>query len=406
MKKSAILFGVALLLSSCTNNKPLPNGYDLLDRDNKLGLMPAVTLNPVRVARYWKTPPTGGHATLLLGESQNIQSSILLKCRNLIKIDSSAQVLAANLKMYGNYLFGQDSLFNVSIHRVQQEWDELDVLWDDIKDGYDLEPLDRTEFGFSAGEWNSIPISNLEFMQEWIKDSYQSERTIQGILLKCEQPTAAAEFSSVDATLTPAYIQIVTQNAEGGNDTTNAYLSHDASLLQYSSDVDPETLEESPTTLRVGNASGYKSLLKFDLSAIPSQATIHKALLTFYVDAGQSKTKSDGALTISAFPVVDDSTWAPETIAVDSTASAATDDASAENETFAFDSITPVNNMSRIVQKWVSDVKPNFGLMLIPRYPGRDFQEMSFMAGVSDTLLAPTLVITYSLPPSHRFARH
>jgi hypothetical protein len=79
--------------------------------------------------------------------------------------------------------------------------------------------------------------------------------------------------------------------------------------------------------------------------------------------------------------------------------------ADGSSDTFAFDSKNPIQNVTRIVQRWVSDLVPNNGLMIYPYYQNSDFQEMAFMPGVADTVYAPTLDITYSLPPAHRFAR-
>ena len=405
MKKIAILLGLVLLVLNCTNNKPLPNGYDLIERENKAGLMPVITLEPINWARYWDSPVTGGYTTLLLGDSQNIQSSILLKCRNLIKIDTTAKLISTTLRMYGSYLFGDDSLMTISMHRVNSDWVENSVLMTDVDGTFDTEPLEQVDFTFHKNDWADIPIANFEFMSDWILDSYQAEQSIHGLLISSTSANLAAEFVSSDATANPAYIQVVTENSDGGNDTTKAFLSHDASLLRYTSEVEPEVREEKPQTLRIGNASGYSSFIQFDVSAIPAEATIHKALLSFYVDAEESNTRDDVSMSISAARLVGDSLWTPSTIELDSLSLPASDLASAESELFAFDSNTPIAAVSKIVQQWISvEESPNFGFLLLPQYPGKDFQELSLKTGALDPVFTPTLVITYSLPPSHRFA--
>jgi hypothetical protein len=407
MKNIVILFGVALLLLNCTNNKPLPNGYDLVERDNKDGLMPVMKLKPTQFARYWKTPPTGGYTTLMLGESQNVHSSILLKCRNLAGIDTTKTLVSATLKMHGNYLFGDDSLMTISMHRVNEDWDETTVLIEDAKDAYDADPIETAEITFHKDDWAEAPFTDLDFMREWIVQAHQTEQTKFGLIIKTENTDKAAEFVSRNSTANPPHIQIVTANTDGENDTTNAVFSHDASLLEYMSDVEPEVLEESPETLRVGSATGYSSMVKFDVSEIPAQATIHRALLTFYVDGENSRTKEDASMSISAARIVSDSIWTPTTVELDSLSLPASDEASSSNETFAYDSVTPV--ISKIVQKWISDEIvdedwANYGFILVPPLPGHDFQEMSLRTGATDSVFAPTLEITYSLPPSHRFA--
>jgi len=404
MKKIVIILSIGLFLLNCTNNKPLPNGYDLLERENKTGVMPAVTLKPTHMARYWKTPITGGYTTLLLGQSMEVQASILLQCRNLIKIDTTQTLVSATLKLYGAWLFGEDSLMAVDMHRVNVSWDENSVLFADVADGYDADPVAHAEFTFHKDGWVDLPINNIEFMQEWISDSYKSDLTINGLLLKSTN-NSTAEFVSADASANPAYIEILTENVDGNNDTTKAFLSHDATLLKFMTSEEENVLQEFPQSLRVGNASGYSSLIKFDVSAIPAQATIHRALLKFYIDEESSLTKTDASMFISAARIGGDSLWQPTTIEIDSSTMPAYDEASSVNETFAFDGATSAQAVSRIVQDWVSrEETPNYGFLIMPRYPGEDFQEIALKTGATDSLFSPTLEITYSLPPSHRFA--
>ena len=410
MKKIGLLFGVVLLLLQCTNEKPMPNGYDLLNRDNKSGVEPPITLKATRVAQYWeieKTTQTGQLSTLLLGNAQDVHSDIVLKCWELARVDTNAVLDSVNLYFYGRYLFAQDSLMDISIHRINTDWQEDGFSWSDLDGGYDQDPLENTEVVFHANGWNKIRITDLQFMKEWIRDTYNDDLTIHGLLVKCDQPDIAAEFVSTeytDTSLRP-YFKIYMKNAEGAQDSIEMNVTHDGSLLQNSVDLDPDVLQESPEFLRVGDVSGFKSLLQFDVSGIPHEATIHKALLTFYIDAEHSKTKQDGAMTVAAARIVSDSTWDPVTIELDSLTSPASDEASVSNETFAFDNATAAHVLSKIVQKWVSDDEaPNNGLILVPNYPGQDFQEIALKTGAGDSIYTPTLEITYSLPPSHRFA--
>jgi len=411
MKKIGLFFGIVLLLLHCTNEKPMPSGYDLLNRDNKAGVVPPITLKATRLAHYWetqKTTQTGQLSTLLLGNSQTVHSDIVLKCWELVRVDTNAVLDSVNLYFYGSYLFGQDSLLDVTIHRINADWQESNFSWSDIDGGYDQEPLENARFTFHANNWNKIPITDLQFMKEWIRDTYNDDLTIHGLLVRCNQSDIAAEFLSSEFTNTSfrPYLKIYMQDAEGAPDSIAVNVTHDGSLLQNSVDIEAETLQESPEFLRIGDASGFKSLLQFDVSGIPSEATIHKALLKFYVDAEHSTVKQGGAISIAAARIISDSTWAPVTIALDSTISPASDEAAPENETFAFDNATAAHTLSRIVQKWVSDDEtPNNGLILVPSYPGQDFQEIALKTGVSDSIYTPTLEITYSLPPGHRFAK-
>lgn len=409
MKKIGLLLG-ALLLLHCTTEKPMPNGYDLLNRDNKSGIAPTISLKPIRTASYWETTKstqTGQLSKLLLGNSRDVHSDIVLKCWELVRVDTNAVLDSVNLYFYGSYLFGQDSVLDISIHRINTDWQESSFTWAGLDGGYDQEPLENVRTIFHKNGWSKIPITDLQFMKEWVRDTYNENLTIHGLLVKCEQADVAAEFISTEFTDTSVrpYLRVYMKNADGAPDSVSLNVTHDGSLLQNNSNSEAETLQESPSFLRIGDASGFKSLLQFDVSSIPSEATIHRALLKFYIDAEHSVVKQDGAFSVAAARIVSDSTWNPVTIELDSLASPASEEASLANETFAFDNATPAHALSKIVQKWVSDENtPNHGFILLPSYPGQDFQEIALKTGVNDSIYAPTLEITYSLPPSQRFA--
>ncbi|MBN1465767.1 DNRLRE domain-containing protein [candidate division KSB1 bacterium] len=407
MKKILALVVMILSLTRCTNDRSIPNGYELFERDNKDGLAQPITLLPLRVGCYWSLQPAGDKTNLLLGSGNSSQSFVIFGCENLAKADSGAELVSAKLALRSSFHMGEATPFTVTAHRVAAEWAESSVLWQDVKDSYQADPVETFEFTPRDTTWHIIPMTNLAFMKEWISDAHQSSQDIHGLLLKFERASGGSILASSEATLYPPYFEIVTRADDSSLDTTTAKLSHDASLVLNGTNVPPETLENDPATLRIGNGSGYRSLLLFDLAQIPREATIHQALLTFKTDRAEIYVPdaSVGVTFSVAARALVDSSWTPTSIAIDSSASAAVDVASGTDDSFAFDSASPVQSVSQIVQRWVSEIAPNYGLMIYPYYQNSDFQEMAFMSGVADANSAPTLVITYSLPPAHRFAQ-
>ncbi len=405
MKKLIGLFAVLLLVVNCTNDTPLPNSYELLERDNKVGLMPPVTLHPERVAKFWQREPAGQRSTILLGARDQLSSVILFDCRNLVKVDSAARIVSADMYLFADTL-GESTPMNVTMHQVNTAWGETTVIWDSVKNYIDPTPVESFTIEPVNFDWNVIPLTNLDFMQKWIKDSYQSQVQIQGMLLQFDMASEVMQFLSSDASAAPPYIQVVTQDsANAANDTTIAYFSRDASLIRYDAAKPPLQTEFAPQTLQVGNGTGYRSLVQFDLSGIPREASIHQALLSFHVDQMQSQTEPINAMNVAAQIVVGDSTWQnAKSVKADSVYESTYDVATETSETFAFDSPTPIKDVSRMVQRLVIEQYPNKGFILFPRDLSSDFQEMSFYSGVNDTTLAPTLTIYYSLPPDHRFS--
>lgn len=411
MKKILALLIAVFSLLNCTNDKPLPNGYDLLDRDNKVGLLPPVTLRPTRTAIFRQNVPAGGKGSLLLGVGKETQSFIILNCRNLLKVDTTNTLVSTTLAMRAEYVLGDKLPFNVTAHRVTQSWDEATVVWDDVQNAFMATPLESFEIVPGDTAWLKLPFSDLNFMNEWIKDAFKEteEMQVYGLVLKFDQATGGLVLSSSEDTAYSPYFEVVTQDSAGALDTTVAVLSHDASLLQNTAGVEEET---NPAVLKVGDASGYRSLLFFNLSDIPKEATIHKALLTLYVEPAELWVPEDSTgstFSVAARAVVRDSLWSSteDSVLIDSEGLVAMDVASGSNNTFAFDSQTPALTMSRIVQRWVAAPKdyPNYGLMLSPYFQATDFLEMAFKNSQTDTTIMPTLVITYSMPAAHRFAR-
>jgi hypothetical protein len=407
MKKIALILFISFFFLQCTNNKPLPNSYDLLDREGKSGLMPPITFRPSRMADYRQVKPAGSAGSVLLGSYRNLSSSIILDCQNFASagVDTSAELVSAELHFYTIAETDSNLAVTVNVHQVQTAWSESGVIADSIKDSYSTETLFSGTLTQDSLKWAILPISNLDFMSAWIKDDYLSTSLMQGLLIKCDLQEQMIEFASTDVSASSPFFKIVTHDTSDVYDTTFVYLSKDASLLEYSDSLPPLTLQESPELLRVGDGSGYRSLISFDLSSIPEAATIHKALLNFKVNAANSNTGADGEMSLSILAVKADSVWEkPGDLTVYSLTSPPTDAAVASNEYFAFDSSTPVKDISRIVQRWVIKSWGNNGFLLYAGNEGKDWQEMAFYSGAQDSLLAPTLTVTYSLPAEYRFS--
>lgn len=390
----------------------MPSGYDLLDRENKIGVMPSITLHPVNSARYWHVDPSGMRTSLMLGSYENYSSSALLNCRNFANIDTSLELHEIKLFIKQKSVFGSSADITFTAHKVTKEWDEDKVLYDDILDGFDSDPVEFLYVTSSDSVWKMIQFTNNDFMSEWIKDAHRSERTIQGLLLQFEQANGAIEFYSNNSADAPPYFQVVMQTTDGELDTIKSYITQDASLIKYAADGPEKELERKLNRLRVGNGSGYRSILKFDFPDSLSGATIHQASLTLFVDQNESITQGDDFF-VSAIAIVEDSSWQePDSIKTDINNSPAIDSAFDSQLTFTFDTRMesasliryPVHDVSRIVQRWISDVYPNYGILLYPTESAKNFNEMYFYSGSANDDLMPELRITYSFPPQHRFA--
>ncbi len=407
MKKYFIVLA-AFTLFSCTVEKPLPSGYELLERDNKEGLKEPVVLEPIEIAHYWQRSATGGYDYLVLGKHHNVTASILLNANTISNLDTTA-VVSASFNIYQKYVYKGDTPFNVTVHRVTQEWDEQTVQYKDVQDYIEQDPVETFQINPQDTTWFSHSFQNKTFVQEWINDARSENPNIYGLVFKTETNDHAVEFLSSDASSGLPSFQFILKTAEGTNDTTTIPVSHDASLLHFESDQAEYDIVKMPPTFRVGNGSGYRTLMRFDLSELPEEAAVHQALLTLYVDNEKSSTNVAKGLSIAPQAVVgegvEDSLWTSgRTVLKDSLRRTTSAPAFDQTATFSFSDKTPLNAVSGIVQRWANRVTPNYGLILYPINAGRDFQEMYFHSGTQNPELTPTLKITYSLPPKHRFS--
>ena len=396
IKTSRILLLLLFLsILYCTNDKPLPGGYELLQREYK-GEVFIKNITPERTAIYWQTPQVGRSSNLLLGQYKDVKSFVLLRFLVFIPVDT-ATVQSAILKLNQNYHYGEGDSFRVNIYSVQASWDENEVKWADIENGYDTSQSLASFYVYavdSAVVEAEIPP---DLVNTWI-----SQGDNNGIILTFEDASFMVNFASSDEYVNSGTMDLIYKPKDGGLDTTSINVIHDSSLPQFRGDIEPNVLVNNPERLRVGNLTGYRALLKFDLSEIPVEATIHQAYLTFHVDQELSETGPFG-MKMAVTPLVEDSTWNPETLQLDNEYTDPEAIALSSKETLEFSSLTTLQNMTRMVQRWVSGTKPNYGLQFRSTQFGYDISEMYFYSGTPDSALAPVLRITYSKPPTSKF---
>ncbi len=398
-----LLFTVLALALSCTLEEPLPAGDELMDRDNSRGVQPPLYLTATETAQYRAYESSGFSTRLLFGEKQGVSAVAILNSNLFYELDST------NVESASLYLYPADNWsltpFTVNFYEFDQEWDEETVTWDDVQSNLGQQ-VESMEFTPLDSAWNVFEFSNLEFFQNWIMDQAGDDPRTTGLILTFDQAQSTVEWYSSDASGTQPFFRLITTPFDDPDrpDTTDIAMTSDASLMQPGSLPPVETLEYSPTHLRVGNGSGYRSLLRFDVDQVPLNATVHNVQLTMYVDKERSDTKSSG-MFITPLPVEEDSTWSSfAALSVDSALNHNADDAVATVDTFVINNPATLQFLSNIYNAWIHDNRNSYGLLLYPENLSRDFQEMVFYSGEDDPDLKPTLKVTYSLPAEQRFS--
>ncbi|NIA31855.1 MAG: DNRLRE domain-containing protein [Actinobacteria bacterium] len=388
---------IAVLLAGCTNDKPLPSGYELLPRENK-GDVLVKTVRANKASTYWKTPTAGSRNTLLLGSYDHVKSFIAMRFLTYSILDTPS-VNSAVVRLTQNYHIGDGDSISVSVYPINSDhsWVEAEVLWKEIKDQFIADSL-VARFKVAPIDSGIIEFPlDLALVNQWVSDQFND-----GIVMIFDNADFMAELYSSNASSNWAKLHVTYTKKDGTPDTTDLDVLSDASLLQFESPTPEYQLDEQVDKLLVGNLTGYRSIIDFDLSGIPQNATIHNVLLNLHIDGENSNTRSFG-MRIKATPILNDSLAYPENLQFATDSKAAVDVALSSLQQFDFSSANAMLAMNTIFQGWVSGQLQNYGLGLLPADAGLNASKMSFYSGFADSSLAPTAQITYSVPPSGRF---
>ena len=290
------------------------------------------------------------------------------------------------------------------MHPVITNWQETRVVWPDLEAGFDPSVL-TGKLTVSAVDSAILKSAlDIDLVKSWVAGEAN-----EGIMLVPHNAGFIAEFFTTENGTKWPTLAVTARNGNNQVDTTvvgsYGYLA-EASLLFNGSGIAEMELKRGGDRLTVGNGSGFRSLLRFDLSGIPINATINQAFLTLTVHSEGSRTRDFG-LTLAASPVVSDSSWNPVTLLTDSLYSHPKAIALDSLVTFSLTNSTlypsAIPELTGIVQRWTLNLYPNWGLVLRSAEPGLNPDQMSFYSGETDSTLAPELRVTYTTPPSPRF---
>lgn len=411
MKQICVLSLALLVIIStqCTIDKPLPGAYEMIDRSEK-GNVVVKSFPAIKTGSYWSTPLTGDETTLILGETNHIKSYVLLRFTNFDNADTMNIVAATiNLKQFAH--IGNATDFQALIYKVtgpwvadesESSWESL-VSWETIKNNYDP---GKTFGVFTGTQLDTISqvSANIDtsLVNEWI-----NSETNYGIMLASENADLVTMFHSSENGSSLVTLDLVHKNKDNTLDTVSVNIYQDASLLQFTSPVAEYEIQRDPEILRVGNGSGYNSIVQFDLSSIPVEATIHHALLTLYINQDSSEYAKSGIL-IAGSPVLADTSGSVKDMSLYPLGSSPAFYAYGTFNNFSYTAAADIKKMVSFTQAWAwgenNDGIANLGMVLRPFSAGINVSEISFYSGKSDSALAPTLRVTYSLPPSSRFS--
>lgn len=376
-----------LLAMACNNDKTIPLSSDLVDPSQLGRRLQAVTAVAIDSTAH-KITNTFGTTNLWLGKFDKFESQILIRFARL-DLPDTVSVVAATLKLHARLVQGQGTSFNAEIHEVTSSWDSSKVTWqDDIfqKKLFNSRPMDVQPA--SSQKSDSI-IFKLDpaVVSTW----RTKEGREKGVLIQAPNAAFTKAFHSTFSSPKQPVLELISlKRGNAKNDTTR----HSATASVF---VFRRLAELDKNPLYVGISEQHHSVFFFDVRAIPSTATISRAMMTLEVDTLNSafySSRLDVQLLQSTKnfdlnPLLFD----PLRFSPDSLRTVDVDSVNASTQRLTF-------TVTSAVQQWVLDSKNNFGLILFPlSLNGRDLTRAAFYSKEADPARAPRLQIEYTLPP-------
>ncbi|OGB98746.1 hypothetical protein A2V82_17045 [candidate division KSB1 bacterium RBG_16_48_16] len=387
----AALLVLGFIYVHCTTDKSLPSGFENLDRANR-GDVSTARFPLSDFAVYRGTLPAGSTTTLLLGEYKNTRSYVAVMFQVSSSI-TSATVESAELTLPKSFHYGEGDSFLVSAYRIEKEWDETTVLWSDLEAGYDQSNIVGS---FRMNSIDSID-NKLAISPELVNDWIDNSDTNYGLLLKFDQATFMNKLLSSEYTLGGGSLSVAYETTSGDLDTVTVNVASDASLIEYDSNVGESVIVKETDVLRVGNASGFNTLLKFDIANLPANANIHRAFIYLDIDSTNSETPEE-LMTANTYLVGDETDTWPDNSGDITTV----DDVLAQGY-MNYNYAAYEFNITTLVQKWALGQKNN-GVVIKPAEHGKNVSELFFILRNDQSAeTQPYLEISYSTSPTPRF---
>jgi len=378
LSTSLIVFAALLFFLSCSNDTPVSSRFDLVG-DNEVGEILQAETIPQIDSTAGKNVNTGLGPLLQLGLFNDARSQFLIRFNAL---PAGVTVRSAELVLPTHLAYGDGPDFEATAHRIVSDWQDTTVTFENFNNAFD--PLVVGSQNIAAVDTDSVVIAlDNALVTGWINQSISN----YGVLVQAPTATFAKAFNSRNSALAQPILRLAYTN-NSIDSTKNISVSSDAFIF--------EVLQPLPLgPLYVTHGTGNNSLVKFDLTSFPAEATINRAQVVFTVDLTNTQITTD-QMTVLLLAVGKNS--------VDPIA-AISDSAFQLGAMFVGDSTATLTfEVRSMVQSWlrpVGDVNhlDNYGLVLKAQYPDNDLQQLVIHSRESNPALAPKLKIDYTLPP-------
>lgn len=247
---------------------------------------------------------TSGSKNILIGKSGNYESKALIAFGDLGDTHDSATVISAKMYLYyRNYYFPNtqsDSLgqLGFDVYKIQQKYDFSQITYDSINSNSFGNVSQGTYTGTPTYDSVEVVVDlNTSMVKDWLEyaaDTSYSQKNY-GIVLSPNNSSAAIKgfYSSksdpsVDRVF-PKLVVIITKNGDTDTLTTKS-----SSFISLSNTTFPSSSE----TFYLQAGVSYVQQMQFDMSHIPSTATINDVQLFLTIDTANVNYSSQTNYTI------------------------------------------------------------------------------------------------------------
>ncbi len=378
IKKCIGLFFLVFLLS-CTEKSPLP-----LTADENIGeIIARDIVADLSLVSEPEIINTGFSQYLYLGTVDQKKSAILMRFDDL---PDSSEIISAKLELIAvDTLVRNQHPFEAVIYKSPQHFESLEVTSKNFPFGSWTEEMARATVTTADTDTVIFELSPT-WVETW-KDSVNNT----GFVITTEASDVGRRFGSTsDRKVAPVLRLVYKQVNAAQNDTMLTVPTADTFIYESG-----PALVDGP--LYVATGEEYRSILKFDLSDIPANATINQAELILTVDQENSFLSSEG-IRINAFRLKETATD-PFAADIDSSFSLSVSDISIRPGVESVDMI-----MQFITQRWTRQDTlgfDNYGILLFARTKYNIFSRVAFFNVDADSGRAPKLTLHYTTPPSY-----
>lgn len=375
---------VFIVFQSCSEKAPTKVFDELIDSTD-VGEVKFLTIpKPEFESTGAVLVNTGSSPYLYLGQADGKRASIAIR---FFGIEDSIAFTEARIVFKSSGFLGEPgSMVTATVHEITTIWNQNELKYDDtVSDFFDPTPLGNLTF--SASDSDTVSISfDTALVNRWaaLPDSQRF-----GVLIRSESAFAWQRFNSLNSASEQPKLQLF------HNDTTRA----NPIELIASTDVFVFEILSQPVEgpLYVGNGFEHKTILRYDLSGIPKEATINRAKLILKIDSTNSFLNHTDGFALGAENLLEE----------------VTDPAVSADSLVLMNKIFPLSttlgvidtsktltiNMNNQLQAWTAERQENFGIIFITRIPGRDLYRVALFSSKTDSSNAPKLEIQYTLPP-------